>query len=140
LRILGVTLKVGDQLPHFSFALLNGDSVDVYCLMQPNKYTYIEFWGTWCMGCVQSVEKLKTVQQTKSDSVVIISLDTYDNRNKINSFVKEHGMIWIQGYSNKQIEELLYVGDGFPYGILIDASGKIISFDVMPSHLGKMIK
>jgi thiol-disulfide isomerase/thioredoxin len=135
-----IQLAVGDQLPHFSFKLMSGDSVDVYSLMQSGKLTYIEFWGTWCVGCVQSVEKLKTLQQTKSDSLVIISLDSYDEREDAKKFVKEKTMNWTQGFSNTAIEELLYVGDGFPYGILIDRNGKIVAFDVSPGRLGRMLR
>ncbi|MDQ3110505.1 MAG: TlpA family protein disulfide reductase [Bacteroidota bacterium] len=130
-----IYLQLGDQLPHFKFQVFNGDSVDVYSMMQPGKFTYIEFWGMWCLGCVQSIPKIKTLQETKSDSLVIISLDAYDDRQKVITYVKEKNMTWIQGYSNTVIEKLLYAGDGFPYGVLVDTQGRIIAFDVRPSQV-----
>ncbi len=133
-------LKLGDQLPHFKFKVFNGDSIDVYSVMQLGKFTYIEFWGMWCPGCVQSIPKIKNLHETKSDSLVVISLDAYDDRQKVITYVKEREMRWIQGYSNHAIEKLLYAGDGFPYGVLVDPKGRIIGFDISPSRVISMMK
>lgn len=134
-----IYLQLGDQLPHFKFKIFNGDSVDVYSVMQPGKFTYIEFWGMWCAGCVQSIPKLKVLSETKADSLVIISLDAYDDRQKVIIYVQQKEMSWTQGYSHRSIEKLLYAGDGFPYGVLVNPQGRIIGFDIRPSQVSHLI-
>ena len=134
-----VALSVGDQLPHFSVQFFDADSADIYTAMQPGKYTYIEFWGIWCTGCRFAIPSLKNMNDTMSDRVTIISMDSYDNRERAKTFVKENQMTWKQGFSNEYIENLLYAGDGFPYGILVDPAGKIVAFDVHPGNVEKML-
>jgi thiol-disulfide isomerase/thioredoxin len=134
-----VALSVGDQLPHFFVQFFDGDSADIYTKMQPGKYTYIEFWGMWCTGCRMAIPGMKSMNDTLSDRLTIISLDSYDNRQRVKDFVKENEMKWTQGYSNSDIEKLLYADDGFPYGILVDPAGKIVSFDVSPGRVAGMV-
>ena len=134
-----VSLSVGDQLPHFSVQFFEGDSSDIYTKMQPGKYTYIEFWGIWCAGCRMIIPSLKSMNDTMSDRLTIISMDAYDNRQRAKEFVKENQMTWLQGYSNHSIEQLLYADDGFPYGILVDPTGKIVAFDVRPEKVVEVV-
>lgn len=132
-------LSIGDPLPHFSVQFFDGDSADIYSAMQPGKYTYIEFWGMWCGGCRLIIPDLKSMHDTLSDRVTLVSLDSYDDRERVKTFVKEKGMTWTQAYSNEKAEHLVYAGGGFPYGILVDPSGKIVAFDVGPGEVTKMI-
>jgi thiol-disulfide isomerase/thioredoxin len=134
-----IALSPGDQLPHFSIRWFNGDSTDIYSVMQKGKYTYIDFWGIWCAGCRLAIPSLVTLNDSMSKRITIVSLDAYDNRSKAKTFVEEQKMQWANGFSNSQVEKLLYAGDGFPYGILIDPSGKILAFDVDPRELGSVL-
>lgn len=134
-----VALSVGDQLPHFSVQFFEGDSADIYTAMQPNKYTYIEFWGIWCTGCRFAIPDMKLMNDTLNNRLTIISLDYHDNRLRAKEFVKENQMNWTQAYSNPNVEQLLYAGDGFPYGILVDPNGKIVAFDVSPGRVAGMV-
>lgn len=134
-----VALSVGDQLPHFSVQFFDGDSTDIYTAMQTGKYTYIEFWGIWCTGCRLAIPDMKLMNDTMSDQLTIISLDAYDNRQRVKDFVKENQMTWKQGYSNEKVETLLYADDGYPYGILVDPTGKIVAFDVSPGRVAGMV-
>jgi thiol-disulfide isomerase/thioredoxin len=131
-------LSVGDPLPHFSVQFFEGDSADIYTVMQPGKYTYIEFWGIWCGSCRIIIPDLKNMNDTMSDRVTIVSLDAYDDRQRVKGFVKENQMTWTQGYSNEQIENLLY-GGYYPYGILVDPAGKIVGFDMDPRSVTEII-
>jgi len=70
-------------------------------------------------------------------SLTIISLDAYDDRAR--AFVKENQITWIQVFSNTQTENLLYAGDGFPFGILVDPNGNIVAFNVSPGLVAGMI-
>jgi thiol-disulfide isomerase/thioredoxin len=128
-------LKPGDQLPHFYLKFMNGDSADIYSKMQPGKFTFIDFWGTWCAACIQSIPQLQKLNAEKADSLVIISVNAHDNRDKAKKFTIEKNMPWLQAFSNPAAENILYAGDSFPYGILIDPNGKIIQFDVNAERL-----
>lgn len=134
-----VALSVGDPLPHFSVQFFEGDSADIHTVMQPGKYTYIEFWGIWCGGCRLIIPDLQRMNDTLGDRVTIVSLDAYDDRQRAKEFVKEKQMTWTQGYSNQNAENLLYAGDGFPYGVLVDPAGKIVAFDVGPGEVTEIV-
>lgn len=134
-----IALSIGDPLPHFSVQFFDGDSADIYTAMQAGKYTYIEFWGMWCGGCRLIIPDLKEMNDTLGNRLTIISLDAYDDRERARSFVKEKQMTWTQGFSNEKVEQLVYAGDGFPYGILVDPNGNIVAFDVHPGEVAEIV-
>lgn len=123
-------LRTGDTLPHFYTTLLNGDSTDIYKVMQPGKYVLFDFWGIWCKGCVLQIPELKKIHQQYGDRLQLISCNAFDDREKLKTYVTQHDMIWTQIISDSRMRDLLYGNDSFPFGILIGPDRRIIAFDI----------
>lgn len=135
-------IKEGDILPSFSYKLIDNTTThDVYALKGNGKYKLIEFWGTWCRGCVQLIPDLRTLYAEYGDRLDILSLNFNDSDlEKVAKFIDAKEMTWQQGLSTLELNRKLGV-NMFPYSILVDENFKIIAIKIQPSlvkeHISK---
>jgi hypothetical protein len=86
------------------------------------------------------IPQLQKLNTEKADSLVIISVNAHDEKDKAKKFTVEKNMLWMQAYTNAAAENILYAGDSFPYGILIDPNGMIIDFGVRVSGITRLME
>lgn len=72
------------------------------------KYVFIDFWGTWCRGCVEEIPNLvalyKGLDKSRFEFVGIVAGDTSE---KLKKFIDKNGVTWpqiISDDSNKLVE------------------------------------
>jgi peroxiredoxin len=101
------------------------------------KYVFIDFWGTWCRGCVEEIPNLvniyKGLDKSRFEFVGIVAGDTSE---KLKNFIDKNGVTWpqiISDDSNKLVE--VYKITGYPQTVLIDPSGKVIAKDLRGKEL-----
>ena len=138
------TLKPGMIAPDFSQPDVNGKSVKLSDFS--GKYVLLDFWASWCAPCrVQSPELVKTYNQYKNRNFTIlgISLDEVDGKEKWKKAIKDDGLSWTQVSDLKHWDNQtakLYSVRALPETILIDPSGKIIAKDLFGDELDKKLE
>lgn len=107
------------------------------------KVVLLVFWATWCYPCVQELPNEKKAFEKYNDKgFTIISVSQDLNRQKLESFVKQHGLEWtqIQDSSGKKGEiSKLYSVWGIPQSYLIDRDGIIRFRNVRGEKLEKAV-
>jgi thiol-disulfide isomerase/thioredoxin len=97
------------------------------------KVVLLDFWGTWCGGCVQAVAKIKAIRDKfHGPDFVVIGLDVSDDPAKLTQFMHDNGIDWMQaalGEGNTAWPCKLYQVPGYPSYWLIDRNGKIVYGD-----------
>lgn len=92
------------------------------------KYVFIDFWGTWCRGCVQDMPNLiKLYNQIDTSKIAMVGIVS-DKPESLKKFISKNDIKWPQLLSdktNKLIEK--YEITGFPTSVLISPDGKIIA-------------
>ncbi len=110
--------------PDFSFRTLEGLTVSNGSLR--GKVVLLDFWGTWCPPCRESVPMLASIRKKFADrdfQIVGISSDTDEQTCK--SFVLQHRMDWPEYVDlSGQILEAFNVHE-FPTFIVLDREGII---------------
>jgi len=123
-----------DKLPNDSFTLLDGKEAQFSNYLEQKKLIYVEFWGTWCHGCIQVLPDLIELNKKYSKKVTIISMNYEDSITDAINFAKKNKMIWVQGISTEKINRKFLL-NGFPYGVLFDETGKVIKWDTTPREV-----
>jgi thiol-disulfide isomerase/thioredoxin len=131
-------LKEGEVLENFTYTSVeNPSSSNIYALKGNGKYKLIEFWGTWCKGCVQIIPELRALHSDLGNRLDIVSLNFNDKSlEKVARFIKEKDMVWHQGYSTLELNRKLGV-QMFPYSILLDEDFRIIALQTTPDFVKK---
>ncbi len=96
------------------------------------KYVYVDFWGTWCKGCVQDMPNLNALyQRIDKRKIEFIGINCGDSPDKLRSFLEKHRTNWLQvrATSTNKLQDRYSVSD-FPTSVLLDPSGRIIARDL----------
>jgi peroxiredoxin len=109
--------------PDFAFVSSEGEHIALEDLR--GKVVLIDFWGTWCPPCVESVPELRNLYKrySKEGTFVIIGISSDDDEEEWREFTLKNKMIWPQ-YRDKDHRILRAFGiRAFPTYILIDHEG-----------------
>lgn len=92
------------------------------------KYVYIDFWGTWCKGCVDDMPNLvKIYKGLDKKRFAFVGIAGDDTAERLKKFIKKNDVTWPQILSDKnnRIVEQYHV-TAYPTTLLLDPTGKII--------------
>lgn len=133
-------LKVGQKLPEIAVKSLSDESVLLNDSLVAGKYNYIEFWGTWCKGCVEELPRIREAVELHEEKLNVIGLHYGDDPiEELKSFLKKNKVTWQQSLATEDAIDTLRVS-GFPYGILIDPDGSIAAFNIRIEKVIERIK
>ncbi|MBX7206701.1 MAG: TlpA family protein disulfide reductase [Verrucomicrobiaceae bacterium] len=114
------------------FTAVDGREIDLAKLR--GKVVLIDFWATWCGPCVGEIPNVVAAYEKlhgKGFEIVGISLD--QDKEKLESFVKEKGMKWAQYFDGKGWQNEISSRFGIqsiPAMWLVNKKGMLVSNDV----------
>lgn len=122
--------RVGKKLPAFSLPDASDQQISLDSFK--GKYVLIDFWGSWCVPCIQAIPELKAVQNKYKDrlAVVSIALERPTDREKWLRAIDRYGMTWtqvVQFADRKEGVTGLYNVIEYPTLLLADAEGVLMS-------------
>jgi len=107
-----------------------------------NKYTLLDFWGTWCKPCKELTPELKWISAVKTNDLEIISIATYEKeRNHVLKYIKNNEMNWHHIILNDKTTIPItnkYKVNEFPTFILINAEGIVIDRYIGPDGFKRL--
>lgn len=109
--------------PDFSFTSSQGEYISLEDLR--GKVVVLDFWGTWCPPCVDSVPELRSMHKkySKEPSFVLIGISSDSDEDTWKEFTEKEKMVWPQ-YRDKDRRILRAFGiRAFPTYIVIDHEG-----------------
>lgn len=93
-----------------------------------DKTVLLDFWGTWCMPCVQSIPRLKELYKKYGGvGFEIISIANDSNPDKWRNMVALKGMNWTNVIDEDDRVCTLYQIKAFPSLFLVDKYGKLVA-------------
>jgi len=111
--------------PDFAFTSQQGEYIELEDLK--GKVVMLDFWGTWCPPCVESVPELRNLQKrySKEPSFVLIGISSDSDDATWREFTEKNRMTWPQ-YRDKDRKILnAFNIRAFPTYIIIDHEGII---------------
>jgi len=110
--------------PDFSITTSEGE----YTLDElKGKVVLLDFWGTWCPPCVESVPGLRDLNKklAKESSFVMISVSSDGDEDKWKDFIAKEKMVWVQYLDRDRKVQRAFRVDRFPTYIILDPDGVI---------------
>ena len=109
--------------PDFAFTSSEGEHVTLDDLH--GKVVLLDFWGTWCPPCVESVPELRNLQKkyAKEPNFVIIGISSDSDEAEWREFTVKNKMIWPQYLDHDRRIQRAFGIHAFPTYILIDHEG-----------------
>jgi peroxiredoxin len=113
--------------PDFSFTTAEGEYVSLEDLR--GKVVVLDFWGTWCPPCVESVPELRTLHKrySKEPSFMLIGISSDSDEQEWREFTAKNKMIWPQYRDKDHKVQRAFGVRAFPTYVVIDHEG-IVQF------------
>lgn len=103
---------------------LNGETFELFPTNESKKMTLIEFWGTWCVPCIELTPEVIKLHKQYEDKVRFISVAYDKDLTKVKAYVNKNNIRWLQSYvDSKNIKNTIidkWNIQSFPTFILID--------------------
>ncbi|MDR3094261.1 MAG: AhpC/TSA family protein [Bacteroidales bacterium] len=123
--------EVGDHYHDFEAFNKTGDKINFSDLIEKTgKYILLDFTTTHCGPCIQAAEELRTIHQTYSDSLTIVSFSCDAKKEWWLKSLDRDSVSWVGLWDGKGTYSETYIKYGvwaFPSFFLINPHGKIIS-------------
>ena len=107
------------------------------------KVVVIDFWATWCGPCVRELPHMKELyNKYKSKGVEIVSISLDKDKSRLEKFISQHKITWIQTFTGKGWEDPTarkYNINAIPSIWVIGKDGKVVS-DHARGRLAKVIE
>jgi peroxiredoxin len=109
--------------PDFSFTTSEGEYIALDDLK--GKVILLDFWGTWCGPCVESVPELRNLHKkySKEPSFVLIGISSDSDEAVWRDFTAKNKMIWPQYRDKDRRIQRAFGVHAFPTYIVIDHEG-----------------
>jgi thiol-disulfide isomerase/thioredoxin len=102
------TYKVGDTIKDFQVKqILNSTTSSANFKSLTKKLTIIDFWGTWCAPCVESIPEITALQQKYKDRI---------------------SFLLVSNEEQLRLERFLQTRKGFTLPIIVDADESIFNY------------
>ncbi|MDJ8954133.1 thioredoxin-like domain-containing protein, partial [Clostridium perfringens] len=76
-------------------------------------------------GCLKQTKGIKRLDSLYSSKLNIIALNFGDKEERINSYINEHDIPWLNGHSSPEINSKLLV-DSYPFLVFIDKNKRVL--------------
>jgi len=117
---------------HFAIKDLNFLSNAAGKKINYEKPTFINFWFTNCIPCIEELAALNELREKYKDKVNFIAI-TFDDKEKVGYFLSKHKFDFIHAINEKKLTDSLGI-IGYPKSFLLDKNQKIQSIEgTMPS-------
>jgi thiol-disulfide isomerase/thioredoxin len=125
--------KIGEQLPEFSLATLDGQTIESRSLR--NKIYLLDFWASWCKPCVEKFGLVKQVgAEFKTDvAVIAINVDEQSRLPNAKKIIKNYSLTWPHVMNGRGDADPLWKMFGgmegnrlaIPLYVIVDAEGRL---------------
>ena len=112
--------------PDFSFTSSEGEHITLEDLR--GKVVLLDFWGTWCPPCVESVPELRTLHKRYSKDgtpFVLIGISSDNDEAEWKEFTAKNEMSWAQYRDKDRRIQRAFAVRSFPTYIVIDHEGVV---------------
>ncbi len=130
-------IAIGAIAPGFVSADTAGKKVDLKDYR--GKYTFVEFWASWCPPCrEESPTLVRLYNQYKDKGFTILSVSIDKNTTQWKNAIRQDGYTWgnvcdLNGYGGPTAA--LYTVTAIPNSFLLDKNGRIIAKNLRGKEL-----
>ena len=137
-------LDIGKQVPQFTLSDLNGEKYKLGDFLDKNELVLVDFWASWCGGCLASFPALKDLYDSYHEQgFEIISISIDDHHDAWAERSEEQELPWVDLGELKGFEGKIAKSYGvtfIPKKYLIDSQGKVIQKDLSMDQLESFLE
>lgn len=106
----------------------DGKAIKLSSLIEPGKYTLVDFWASWCPYCIKELPQLAALgEEWKDSGLRIVGVAVRDVPDDSKAAINKHNITWPVIFNTQRRPYDIYGFSGIPHHMLIDPDGIIVS-------------
>jgi thiol-disulfide isomerase/thioredoxin len=124
---------VNSKAPEFTSTSLDGRKISLSNFN--GKIVVLDFWGTWCIPCIQGLPNMKTYYQKVSKKIEFIGIACNENIKRVSELINTQDLKWTQLMNKSPVDiALKFEVSSYPTKIIINDKGIILNVFVGESE------
>lgn len=127
------------QCPDFDVTHVDGSAAPFASLMTPGKYTFIDFWASWCGPCRSAIPHVREMNRKYADRLNVFSVSLDETEEPWRKAMDEEKMEWTQLHlaSGDQMSKgaQAFFITSIPRLILLNDKGEVICSTNLPREI-----
>lgn len=121
-------IQPGKKAPTFTLKSSSGKNMTLNDIN--SEYIILDFWGSWCMPCINGLPQMKEYYKKYNDRIEIIGIVCNDKEDKWLNTIDKYQLDWIHLFNEADIEKdisLKYGIEAYPTKIILNKHYEIIA-------------
>lgn len=135
---------LGMKCPEFDATTPEGESKAFSSLLEPGKYTFIDFWASWCGPCRAAIPHVRELAERYAGDMNVFSVSVDENEQAWRKAMEKEGMTWRQFHLAKgeQMDKgaRAFFITTIPRLVLIDGEGRVVCSTNDPDDVKSMLE
>jgi thiol-disulfide isomerase/thioredoxin len=122
-----INIKEGKKAPDFKLKTVSSENFSLYSIT--GKYIVLDFWGSWCGGCIAELPRMKEYYNKCKKQIEFIGIACNEKSDTWKNSIQSNQLDWIQVINEKDLKSdvaSMYGIKAFPTKIILDKKKKII--------------
>ena len=128
--------QIGQRLPGMELPVITANGIQSQTIdpAATGKITIINFWGTWCGGCIEELPYFDRIASEYQGTVQVIAIHTDSLSDAAPGYIAEHcadsPIIFAKDSPSEGLDvyySLLGGLGGYPYTVVIDENGTVLT-------------
>lgn len=137
-------LRSGVEANDFESITPDGKKLKLSDVISKSKYTFVDFWASWCMPCrAENPNVVKAYQQFGNKGLTILSVSLDTKAEPWKAAIQKDGMPWLHVSQLRGFDEpaaTIYGIKMIPQNVLINSKGKIVATNLRGYALEEKLK
>ena len=116
----------GKPVPDFTALSTDGNRLSLSSLR--GKYVLLDFWGSWCVACINGFPKLKELYEKSDGRFEILGVACHDTPEKWKAALERYRLPWKNVLDEDGAIAGAYGLGAYPTYILLDPDGRVVVF------------
>ncbi len=121
-------IQPGKKAPVFTLKSNSGKNVTLNDIKA--EYIILDFWGSWCIPCINGLPLMKEYYKKYNDRIEIVGISCNDKEDQWMKTIDKYKLDWIQLLNEAEIEKdisLKYGIEAYPTKIILNDKYEIIA-------------
>ena len=123
---ISLSFDKGEEVNSFDLMDMSDNQLDLSGIIKDNRYTWINFWATWCGPCREEMPMMSDIYDEYSNKgLAIVAVNVNENKRTIQNYLDQYPVPFtVLRDSTGEITQSYNV-EALPTSLLVDSAGVV---------------
>ena len=128
----------GEEVASFALPDMSDNQLDLSVIIKDNRYTWINFWASWCGPCREEMPMMSNIYDEYSNKgLAIVAVNVNENKRNIQNYLDQYPVPFTVLRDSAGEIAQSYNVEALPTSLLVDSAGVVQRVTIGYSEIWK---